>query len=85
MEAVALKNEAETIMSRMDESRLRFAVQFLRFMEQQNGNVPLGGTSEAQRQERNRRELEIINANSDRLNAGAEENIEFQADLWDVE
>ena len=39
----------------------------------------------AARAERDRRDIEIINANAAYLNAGAEENLEFQADIWEDE
>ena len=39
----------------------------------------------AARAERDRRDIEIINANAAYLHAGAEENLEFQADIWEDE
>ena len=39
----------------------------------------------AARAARDRRDIEIINANAAYLNAGAEENLEFQADIWEDE
>ena len=35
------------------------------------------------RAERDKRDVEIINANAERFNAEAEENLEFQADIWE--
>jgi DNA-damage-inducible protein J len=39
--------------------------------------------SAAEREARDRRDIELINAHADRINAGAEENLEFQADIWE--
>ena len=39
----------------------------------------------AARAARDRRDIEIINANAAYLNAGAEENLEFHADIWEDE
>lgn len=40
-------------------------------------------SGKARRLARNRKEIEYINANAERLNKEAEENLEFQADLWE--
>jgi DNA-damage-inducible protein J len=37
----------------------------------------------AEREARDKRDIELINANADRINAEAEENLEFQADIWE--
>ena len=40
-------------------------------------------SAKARRAERDRKDIEYINANAERLNKEAEENLEFQADLWE--
>jgi hypothetical protein len=45
-------------------------------------SVSMSPIPEAQAREiRDKRDIELINANADRINAGAEENLEFQADV----
>lgn len=39
--------------------------------------------AKARRATRNRKDIEYINANAERLNREAEENLEFQADFWE--
>lgn len=40
-------------------------------------------STKARKAERDRRDIEYINANAERLNKEAEENLEFQADMWE--
>ena len=40
-------------------------------------------SAKARRTARDRKDIEYINANAERLNREAEENLEFQADLWE--
>ena len=40
-------------------------------------------SAKARRAARDRKDIEYINANAERLNREAEENLEFQADLWE--
>lgn len=79
MQATALKDEAISLFDSLSASKMRAVIQFARFIAQQ----PEDSTDEAAK--RDRRDIKIINANADYLNAGAEENLEFQADIWEDE
>ena len=87
MSALALKHEATTLVNRLPEYKLRYAIQFLRFIEQQPAEAENDSDSalEAARAARDRHDMEWINANAERLNAEVEETLEFQADIWEDE
>ena len=42
-------------------------------------------SSKVRRATRDKRDIECIDANAERLNREAEENLEFQADIWEDE
>ena len=71
-----LKEEAINLFNRMSTQKMYTVIQFARFIAQQ---------PEAELEARNKRDIEIINENAEYLNAGAEENLEFQADIWENE
>lgn len=75
MSAVALKDEVETMVSTMTETQLKYVLQFVRFINQQPD-------FEEEKLQRDKKDLELINAYATRLNSEAEENLEFQADMW---
>ena len=72
-----LKQEAINLINALPESSLLSVVQFIHSI-----NTP---SKSAIQEARNKHDLEIINANAEYLNAGAEENLEFQADIWEDE
>ena len=80
MQATALKDEAISLLDSLSASKMRTVIQFVRFISQQ----PDDG-ADSVKAARDRRDIEIINANAAYLNAGAEENLEFQADIWEDE
>lgn len=82
MQTTALKDEAISLLDSMSASKMRAVIQFARFVAQQPEDAA-DSTDEAAG--RDRRDIEIISANADYLNAGAEENLEFQADIWEDE
>jgi len=75
MSARALRNEVTTLIENLNESQLLYVIQFMKFLNQQN-------TLESQKENRDKRDLELINASCARLNSEAEENLEFQSDIW---
>lgn len=79
MQTTALKDEVISLLDSMSASKMRAVIQFARFIAQQPEDAA-DSTDEAAE-----RDIEIINANADYLNAGAEENLEFQADIWEDE
>ncbi len=81
MQASALKNEAISLFDSMSESKMLTVIQFVRFVAQQ----PESDFAATLREERDRHDIEWINANADRLNAEVEESLEFQADIWENE
>ena len=85
MQATALKDEAISLLDSLSASKMRTVIQFVRFIAQQPDDGADSADVAAARAERDRRDIEIINANAAYLNAGAEENLEFQADIWEDE
>ena len=85
MQATALKDEAISLLDSLSASKMRTVIQFVRFIAQQPDDGADSTDEAAARAERDRRDIEIINANAAYLNAGAEENLEFQADIWEDE
>lgn len=85
MQTTALKDEAIGLLDSLSASKMRTVIQFARFIAQQPEDATDSTDESAARAERDRRDIEIINANADYLNAGAEENLEFQADIWEDE
>lgn len=79
MQTTALKDEAIGLLDSLSASKMHTVIQFARFIAQQPEDAA-DSTDEAAE-----RDIEIINANADYLNAGAEENLEFQADIWEDE
>lgn len=79
MQTTALKDEAISLLDSLSASKMHTVIQFARFIAQQPEDAA-DSTDEAAE-----RDIEIINANADYLNAGAEENLEFQADIWEDE
>lgn len=75
MQSVALKDEMIRLLNLMPESKMRAVVQFARFVMQQTEETPM-------RKERDDRDLALINASSTSLNPQAEENLDFQVDVW---
>lgn len=75
MQSVALKDEMIRLLNLMPESKMRAVVQFARFVMQQTEETPV-------RKERDDRDLALINASSTSLNPQAEENLDFQVDVW---
>ena len=72
MQAEALKNEATTLVEKMDVAQLLYVIQFMKFIQQSNN----------QKEKLNNKDFALINASYDSINAGAEENLDFQADIW---
>ena len=72
MQAEALKNEATTLVEKMDVAQLLYVIQFMKFIQQSNN----------QKEKLNNKDFALINASYDLINAGAEENLDFQADIW---
>ena len=85
MQATALKDEAISLLDSLSASKMRTVIQFARFIAQQPDDGADSADEAAAKAERDRRDIEIINANAAYLNAGAEENLEFQADIWEDE
>lgn len=85
MQTTALKDEAISLLDSLSVSKMRTVIQFARFIAQQPEDAADSTDETAVRAERDRRDVEIININADYLNAGAEENLEFQADIWEDE
>ena len=77
MQSAALRDEAMSLTSLMPESKIRTVIQFARFISRQ----PDESSGHKARDER---DLVLINAHSGDLNEGAEENLDFQADMWGV-
>ena len=75
MGSAALKNEAIDLISRMNDSKIRTVIQFVRFMDMQ----------ESEENARDERDFALINANASQLNEQAEETLNFQSDLWGCE
>lgn len=75
MSALALKDEVANMVSTMSEAQLKYVLQFVRFINQQPD-------IEEEKLIRNKKDLELINAHAVYLNSEAEENLEFQADIW---
>lgn len=72
MTALALKNEAYSLIDRVPENRMPAAIRSLRRI-----------VSQSDEELRKAHDIAVINANADYLNQGAEENLEFQADIWE--
>ena len=90
MQAAALSNEAFSLFNAISAAKQRTVIQFLRFIAQQPDEEDSeAATDEARitefRAARDNRDIENINANAEYLNAGAEENLEFQADILENE
>ena len=85
MQTEAIKEEAISLFDSLSASKMRTVIQFVRFIAQQPDDGADSADVAAARAERDRRDIEIINANAAYLNAGAEENLEFQADIWEDE
>ena len=75
MNAAALKDEAFSLINDMPENKIKTVVQFVRFIYQQ----PDENTS---RNNRDEKDFALINAHVSKFNDAAEENLEFQADIW---
>lgn len=75
MSAMALRKEATTLVESLDESQLMYVIQFMKFINQQNA-------MKKQKENRDKRDYELINASYGKLNEEAEENLDFQADIW---
>jgi hypothetical protein len=75
MSAMALRKEATTLVESLDESQLMYVIQFMKFINQQNA-------MKKQKENRDKRDYELINASCGKLNEEAEENLDFQADIW---
>ena len=75
MSAMALRKEATTLVESLDESQLMYVIQFMKFINQQNA-------MKKQKENRDKRDYELINASYGKLNEEAEENLDFQADSW---
>ncbi len=92
MQTVALRNKITTLMSKMPEENLQYLADFAGFMEEKKYGISLselmGYWEEKLREEKEARDkhfIEVVNANADYFNEGAEENLEFQADIWEDE
>lgn len=75
MESVALKNEAINLINRMSDSKIRTVIQFVRFIYMQKSDD----------EERDKKDLALINANAEKLNEQAEETLDFQTEIWSDE
>ena len=92
MQTVALRNKITTLMSKMPEENLQYLADFAGFMEEKKYGISIselmGYWEEKLREEKEARDkhfIEVVNANADYFNEGAEENLEFQADIWEDE
>ena len=92
MQTVALRNKITTLMSQMPEENLQYLADFAGFMEEKKYGISIselmGYWDKKLREEKEARDkhfIEVVNANADYFNEGAEENLEFQADIWEDE
>lgn len=76
MSALALRNEAISLINRVPEYKMTAAIRSLR-------RLVRIADEEAARKARDEHDIAVINANAAYLNQGAEENLEFQADIWE--
>ncbi len=75
MSVAALKDEVTTMVSTMTEVQLKYVLQFVRFINQQQDLTE-------EKQKRAKNDLALINAHASILNPESEENLDFQADIW---
>lgn len=75
MQSVLLKDEATTLVNTMNESQLKYVIQFMKFINQSKDFIE-------DHEERDKKDFELINAAAASINQGAEENLDFQADFW---
>ncbi len=83
MASLALKQEATALLNQLSEADLYATVLYMQFIEHQKKSKR--DSEMLAKAERDRHDVEIINANAEYLNQGAEENLEFQADIWEDE
>ena len=88
MAAMPLRQQVMQYVDQLDDEQTLRVITFIETLHR--GYAPLQNSKTladeaAARAERDRRDIEIINANAAYLNAGAEENLEFQADIWEDE
>ena len=78
MQTAILKQEAINLIDLMPENKISTIVQFIRFIYQQPEEY-----SAAKKRDEN--DIYLINTHSAKLNQGANENLDFQTDIFGAE
>lgn len=79
MNAVAERTQVLELVKTLPDEQLDYVLHIIKSLPNHN---PISEIKQKARDERDKRDMEIINANAGRFNEDAEENLEFQADLW---
>ena len=93
MRETALRNEVTKSIWKMSGQNLRYVADFAHFMEEKQYGITFRELLDyweekfkAEKAARDKQDLEILTANAEYFNKGAEENIDFfQADIWEEE
>ena len=83
MASLALKQEATALLNQLSEADLYATVLYMQFIEHQKKSER--DSEMLAKVERDRHDVEWINANAERLNSEVAETLEFQADIWEDE
>ncbi|MBQ9539584.1 MAG: hypothetical protein IJU95_09970 [Treponema sp.] len=81
-----LADEAFSLFRSLPAQKMRTVIQFTRFIAQQpEEEAEFLAAAPQIPAVHDQHDIQIINTNAEYLNAGAEENLEFQADIWEEE